>query len=168
MKHYRRLLLLLIVFLLMPVAYAEVTVPMYLTAKTGMGKSVGTIELQDSKNGLLITPHLYGLTPGIHGIHVHENPSCADDGAAAGGHLDPMHTGKHLGPYNKKGHLGDLPRLIVDKQGNATTQMLAPRLKLTDVQGHAIIIHAGGDNYSDSPKKLGGGGARIACGIIPN
>ena len=28
------------------------------------------------------------------------------------------------------------------------------------------MIHAGGDNYSDLPKPLGGGGDRIACGVI--
>jgi len=28
------------------------------------------------------------------------------------------------------------------------------------------MIHAGGDNYSDSPAPLGGGGARIACGVL--
>ena len=27
------------------------------------------------------------------------------------------------------------------------------------------MIHSGGDNYSDEPK-LGGGGARVACGVI--
>ena len=29
------------------------------------------------------------------------------------------------------------------------------------------MIHEGGDNYSDTPKPLGGGGARMACGVIP-
>ena len=29
------------------------------------------------------------------------------------------------------------------------------------------MIHAGGDNYSDEPQPLGGGGGRIACGVIP-
>jgi superoxide dismutase, Cu-Zn family len=28
------------------------------------------------------------------------------------------------------------------------------------------MIHAGGDNYADQPQPLGGGGARIACGVI--
>jgi len=28
------------------------------------------------------------------------------------------------------------------------------------------MIHAGGDNYSDHPEKLGSGGARIACGLV--
>lgn len=28
------------------------------------------------------------------------------------------------------------------------------------------MIHAVGDNYSDTPAPLGSGGARIACGVI--
>jgi Cu-Zn family superoxide dismutase len=28
------------------------------------------------------------------------------------------------------------------------------------------MIHAGGDNYSDTPVTLGGGGARVACGVV--
>jgi Cu-Zn family superoxide dismutase len=44
--------------------------------------------------------------------------------------------------------------------------LVAPRLKLADVTNRAVIIHEGGDNYSDKPKPLGGGAGRIACGII--
>jgi Cu-Zn family superoxide dismutase len=43
---------------------------------------------------------------------------------------------------------------------------VAPRLTVADIKGRAIMIHAHGDNYSDDPKPLGGGGARIACGVI--
>ena len=39
--------------------------------------------------------------------------------------------------------------------------------KLSDLSGRSLMIHAAGDNYSDDPKPLGGGGARIACGVIP-
>ena len=60
----------------------------------------------------------------------------------------------------------DLPVLNVDSSGNANTTVLAPRLSLKDVKGLAIMIHAGGDNFSDYPKPLGGGGDRIACGVI--
>lgn len=28
------------------------------------------------------------------------------------------------------------------------------------------MVHAGGDNHSDHPAALGGGGARVSCGII--
>jgi Cu-Zn family superoxide dismutase len=43
---------------------------------------------------------------------------------------------------------------------------VAPRItNVSTLRGHAVVIHAGGDNYSDVPP-LGGGGARIACGVI--
>jgi Cu-Zn family superoxide dismutase len=86
-------------------------------------------------------------------------------GLAAGGHYDPAGTGKHEGPYGN-GHLGDLPPLYVGPDGRATQPVLAPRLKLSDLKGRSLMIHAGGDNYSDKPEPLGGGGARVACGVV--
>ncbi len=86
-------------------------------------------------------------------------------GLAAGGHFDPAGTAKHLGPAGA-GHKGDMPVLSVDPDGKASTAVVAPHLKVADAQGHAIVIHAGGDNYSDQPAPLGGGGARIACGVV--
>ncbi len=127
--------------------------------------TLGTVTATDTPYGLLLTPDLNTLPPGIHGMHFHENPSCAQNGQAAGGHLDPQKTGKHKGPYSKEGHLGDLPALTVDADGNATLAVLAPRLSTKDLTGHSLIIHAGDDNYSDTPP-MGGGGARIACGVV--
>jgi len=126
-----------------------------------MGKVVAT----DTPYGLLLTPEIQGLSPGIHGFHIHENPSCAKSGMAAGGHLDPKRTNEHLGPYNNQGHLGDLPALTADKDELATLPILAPRLTVSDIKGHSLMLHAGGDNYSNDPP-MGGGGARIACGVI--
>jgi Cu-Zn family superoxide dismutase len=148
-------------------AFADISVPMYFTAETGVGKLVGTVQISQTKYGLLFIPDLRGLTPGIHGFHIHQNPSCADNGSAAGGHFDPEKTEKHLGPYSEKGHLGDLPALYVASDGSATMPVLAPRiLNLTQIQNHSLMIHGGGDNYSDTPAKLGGGGMRMVCGVI--
>ena len=83
----------------------------------------------------------------------------------AGGHFDPGKTGKHLGPYGD-GHLGDLPPLFADAAGRSTLPVLAPRLKTADVKGRSLMVHAGGDNYADQPEPLGGGGPRIACGVV--
>lgn len=147
--------------------FADVSVPMYFTAQQGSGASAGTVVIKETKYGLLFTPNLHGLTPGIHGFHVHQNPSCDQDGMAAGGHLDPSKSGKHLGPYNASGHLGDLPALYVNADGSVTLPVLAPRLMhLSEITHHALMVHGGGDNYSDTPEKLGGGGARMVCGVI--
>lgn len=137
----------------------------------GVGESLGTVEILESDYGLVFTPKLTGLMPGIHGFHVHENPDCGmtDKGAAmkAGGHFDPKKTGQHGYPWSDEGHLGDLPALYVDQQGSASQPVLAPKIKHVDeIKGRALMIHVGGDNHSDAPEALGGGGARMACGII--
>ncbi len=149
----------------------EIVIKIHLSTDAGLGKEVGTIIVQDTAHGALFTPHLTGLPPGLHGFHVHEHAHCGPAekdgkmtaGLAAGSHLDPGKTGKHLGPYGD-GHLGDLPPLFVAADGTATLPVLAPRLKVADLKGRSLMIHAGSDNYSDQPAALGGGGARIACG----
>jgi Cu-Zn family superoxide dismutase len=142
---------------------------------SGVGAAVGTITYRDTRLGLQLEPNLTNLPPGPHGFHVHENPSCspaagADGrpvaGMAAGGHYDPAGTKKHRGPNDATGHLGDLPVLVVGADGAATAPILARRLRANDLRGRSLIIHAGGDNFDDTPALLGGGGARIACGVI--
>ena len=64
------------------------------------------------------------------------------------------------------GHKGDMPSLTVAADGTAKETLIAPHLKVSDTVGRAFIIHKDGDNYSDTPAPLGGGGARIACGIV--
>ena len=154
-----------------------VSVPIYMVDAAGSAKSLGVITITSTADGVMFAPKLDGLPPGAHGFHVHEKASC-DPGIdpktgkvmpaqAAGGHLDPDKTGHHEGPSGA-GHLGDLPVLTADATGKVSAPVVAPRLKMSDLSGHTLMIHAGGDNYSDSPKELGGGGARIACGVIPS
>lgn len=156
-----------------PAFAASATVTMHAIDAKGVGKSVGTIRVEDSADGLALTTDLKDMPPGAHGFHVHENPSCMPKekdgkmtaGLAAGGHYDPNKTGKHEGPQGA-GHAGDLPVLTVAADGSAKLHLVAPRLKLADLGGRSLMIHAGGDNYSDQPQPLGGGGARIACGVM--
>ena len=140
----------------------------------GVGAPIGTVELAAAKGGgVIFTPMLKGLPPGEHGFHVHEFANCGPKekdgklsaGELAGSHYDPKKTHKHLGPQGD-GHRGDLPPLTVDGQGNATQPVTAPHLALKDLRRKSLVIHEGGDNGSDQPKPNGGGGARIACGVV--
>ena len=152
---------------------ASITTNVYFINDQGVGPKRGTVTFTDSSNGLIVQPNLKKLPPGFHGFHIHENPSCGTAmkegksvaGLAAGGHLDPKKTNKHLGP-NALGHTGDMSSLYVDKGGRARDETNVPNISTSDIVGHAFIIHADGDNYRDNPEALGGGGARIACGII--
>ena len=153
---------------------ASTDVTMHQVSGDGVGKSAGTVTITESEHGLIFTPDLNALPAGMHGFHVHAHGECeagTTEGEkvaakAAGGHFDPGNKGEHHGPYGD-GHLGDLPALHVNDEGAATYPVLAPRIKkLEEIQGRALMIHAGGDNYSDQPEPLGGGGKRIACGVI--
>ncbi len=159
-----------------PALAEELDVEMHAISAEGVGEAIGTVRAYDSDNGLVLSLQLEGVPAGPHGFHLHENPSCEPaekDGAmvpggAAGGHFDPQATGHHLGPSGE-GHQGDLPVLFVEESaaaGTITGVAVAPRLTVADLHGHALMIHEGGDNYRDEPKPLGGGGGRIACGVI--
>ncbi len=154
-------------------AIADVVVPMHFVDEKGVTTSVGEVTLSESKFGLVLTPALKNMPTGIHGFHIHENGNCGPKevkgkvvpAGAAGGHYDPENTKKHDLPWGD-GHRGDLPALYVDGQGAANQPVLAPRLNIKEVKGRAIMVHVGGDNHSDHPAPLGGGGARMACGVI--
>ena len=153
--------------------HADITISMNTVDAQGAGAAVGSVTASETPYGVLFTPKLTGLPAGEHGFHLHENASCAPKekdgkpvaGLAAGGHFDPDKSGKHEGPYGK-GHLGDLPAIVVASDGKAESPVLAPRLKLADLTGHSLMIHVGGDNHADHPAALGGGGARMACGVV--
>ena len=152
---------------------AEIVVIMHNITENGVRDQLGVVELRDSADGLQIRTSLSKLPPGSRGFHVHENPSCSPGmqdgkpvaGLGAGGHYDPGRTGKHLGPHGA-GHLGDLPALMVDANGQARTNITVKRLSVDALRGRSLMIHAGGDSYNEPPA-LGGGGARIACAVIP-
>lgn len=155
-------------------ARADIVVPMNMVDEKGIGAAIGQITVSESAYGLVFTPALTSLTPGLHGFHVHQNPDCKPkekDGKmvpalGAGGHYDPAKTNRHGAPWGD-GHLGDLPALYVDAGGNAAQPVLAPRLKMADLAGRSLMIHVGGDNHADHPAPLGGGGPRVACGLTP-
>lgn len=153
---------------------AEIRVPMTMLTDAGDGAAAGHVVISETQYGLVFTPSLAGLPSGLHGFHVHENGSCAAGekdgkpvaGLAAGGHYDPKSSKRHGLPWGD-GHMGDLPALTVDASGNAANPVLAPRLKMADLKGRALMVHVGGDNHADHPAALGGGGARLVCGPMP-
>lgn len=174
MKHLRIAAIAVSTLMALPAFAAEVSTTVSLLQEDGsIGPEIGKVYFKDTDKGLEVRPRLKGLPAGEHGFHVHEKGSCKAaekdgktvPGLAAGGHYDPQKAGKHAGP-DGQGHLGDLPVLKVGQDGNAGGSLMAPRLKVSDLKGRALVIHAGGDNFSDSPKPLGGGGARIACGQL--
>ena len=154
----------------------DLTVTMHKIDTSGVGEAVGTVTISGGDgSGAVFATDLRGLPAGEHGFHVHANADCGPGpndqgqvvaGGAAGGHWDPDATRQHRGPEGG-GHLGDLPALTVAADGTARERLAVPRITdLGRLKGHGLMIHAGGDNYADQPQPLGGGGGRVACGVI--
>lgn len=152
---------------------AELTVEMNKVTPQGVGEKLGTAKISDKPGGgLEIEVNMTGILAGEHGFHLHAKGDCGPEnkdgkpqaGLAAGPHFDPAATKTHRGPMGA-GHKGDLPFLTATDEGIKMV-VTAPHLAISDVEGRALVIHAGGDNYTDHPEN-GGGKGRIACGVVP-
>jgi Cu-Zn family superoxide dismutase len=152
------------------IAQQQVTVDINRISSSGIGEKIGSVVVSEGKGGVSFKVSVKGLPAGQRGFHVHDKGDCGpgmkdmEAGLAAGQHYDPEGHKSHKGPTGK-GHKGDLPLLKGNASGIEQT-VTAPRLKLEDVKGRALVIHEGGDNYSDQPEN-GGGRGRVACGILP-
>jgi Cu-Zn family superoxide dismutase len=158
-----------------------------MTAQTGgmrahadiKGKDVtGRLELVERTMGtgkvVDITLTAKGLTPGLHGVHLHAVGKCDPDFTAAGGHFDPGPASNPDPDVNHPFHMGDIPNLQVGADGSGTLKAVTTRvtisdgpLSLFDADGSAVIIHANEDKGVPGETKSGvSGGPRVACGVI--
>lgn len=135
------------------------------------GKNIGSVSANESDAGLSLILTVTGLTPGEHGVHIHETGNCTPpDFKSAGGHWNP--AGKEHGLENPKGsHEGDMPNLVVkdDRTGKLETTIAGGHIAsgdnpLLDADGAAFVIHAGKDDQMTDPS--GDSGDRIACGVF--
>lgn len=134
------------------------------------GQKVGSAQIVQSGQNLFFRANVSDQTPGEHGIHLHAVGKCEAPGfTSAGGHLNP--TAHQHGNLNPAGpHAGDLPNIVIasDGTGSIDSQIIgAPAVALSnifDVDGTAIVLHAGPDDYKTDPS--GNSGGRIACGIL--
>ena len=131
----------------------------------------GTATFVERSGKLMVDGRFKGLTPGQHGIHIHEKGDCgAADAMSAGGHFNP--TGEpHGGPDSARHHGGDFGNMTADANGDATLTVTLDTTRIgieksapNTIAGKALVIHADPDDLNGQP--AGNSGKRVACGII--
>ncbi len=140
------------------------------------GEMIGWVRLVEDGTGRVhVNVHVAGMTPGLHGIHIHAIGACGPTFAAAGGHYNPL--GRQHGLENPSGaHAGDLPNLIVNRNGVGRLAAKTEGVTLSPgpttvfdstplAVGSAFIIHANEDDQLTDATN-GNSGARLACAII--
>jgi len=139
-----------------------------LESKSGSHVS-GTIIFSKAGDDVEAMGDIQGLTPGKHGLHIHEKGDCsAADAASAGGHFNPTQK-HHGGPEGDARHSGDLGNIEADANGKAHLDDTIAGLTIGDggnhdVIGHSVVIHAKEDDMKTDPS--GNSGGRVAAGAI--
>jgi len=151
----------------LPAAAQSASAPL----KNAEGKEVGSVNLTQTPQGVLINVSVKGMPPGEHAFHVHAVGKCEPPFTSAGGHFNPTnHKHGMMAPDGQ--HAGDMPNLHIPQSGDLVVEVLNPNITLEkgkpnsvyDADGSAVIIHAGKDDYKTDP--TGDAGGRIACGVI--
>ncbi|MDN5863843.1 MAG: superoxide dismutase family protein [Gammaproteobacteria bacterium] len=129
----------------------------------------GTVWFVPVEGGVRITGEIKGLSPGLHGFHIHRFGDCsARDASSAGGHYNPENE-PHGAPTAEKHHAGDLGNIRANDVGVADVKMTVPFITVNEmyhhpVLGRAVIVHAKKDHFDVQPS--GAAGPRIGCGVI--
>ena len=147
-------------------------------------KCTGTVALLMRSDDMCeISYRIEGLTPGLHGFHIHETADFSNGCLSAGPHYNPF--GKtHGGPNDEERHVGDLGNIEAGPDGVASGVIIDRLVKLsgpTSVIGRSFMVHADPDDLGRGDNSLahvkppvngkvskvtGNAGARVACGEI--
>lgn len=129
----------------------------------------GTVTIHPEGTGVHIVADVAGVdTDGKHGIHVHENGMCDHEGeggqhfTSAGSHFNPAGV-EHACPPTDPRHAGDLGNIEVTG-GIGHLELSVPNLTANQLNGKALILHAGEDDCKTQP--TGNAGDRLACGVV--
>jgi Cu-Zn family superoxide dismutase len=131
---------------------------------------VGTAELMQVPDGVLIKLALKGAPAGDHAFHIHAVGKCEPPFESAGPHFNPTND-KH-GLLAGRGHAGDMPNLHIPKNGELEVEVINAAITLDKGKpnsvfhagGTSVVLHAGKDDYKTDP--AGNAGDRVACGVI--
>lgn len=141
------------------------------TLRSAEGADVGSADLVQVNDGVLLRVSLKGLSPGDHAFHIHAVGKCEPPFTSAGGHFNPG-SKKHGMMAADGHHAGDMPNLVIPASGELKVEVVNTAITLEKgkpnsvfkPEGTALVIHAVPDDYKIDP--TGNAGGRIACGVV--
>lgn len=128
------------------------------SGKSGLARFV-----QVDNETCLIDLTIQGLSPGKHGVHIHECGDISEGWKSTGDHYNPTNV-KH-GDGVHDGHIGDLGNVVVDENGWGDLVIESNRIKVWDIIGRSIVVTENEDDLQSTTHD-GNSGNGILCGIV--
>jgi Cu-Zn family superoxide dismutase len=143
-----------------------------LHSEKGEAQGIVSFHQNTTKKGTQIQVFMEGLTPGLHGFHVHRSGNVLEGAGSLCDHYNPF--GKaHGGRNDPNAHLGDLGNVYANERGEVDETFYAKYIDLYgpySILGRSIVVHSDPDDLGKGPykdsKTTGHSGKRILWGII--
>ncbi|XP_015899366.1 superoxide dismutase [Cu-Zn] 2 isoform X2 [Ziziphus jujuba] len=133
----------------------------------------GSVQFLQEPNGAThVSGRISGLSPGLHGFHIHALGDTTNGCNSTGPHFNPLKM-NHGAPSDKERHAGDLGNIFAGSDGVAEISISDRQIPLSgphSILGRAVVVHADPDDLGkgghELSKSTGNAGARVGCGII--
>jgi superoxide dismutase, Cu-Zn family len=146
----------------------------FYTAAAGAGTAVlepangsnvkGEVTFSQDGPRVRATGEITGLTPGRHGLHLHDKGDCgAPHASSAAGHYNA--EGRSYGdPQSAENPIGEIGNVTANRSGAATVDSTLTGISLASLMGKGLVVQAGAKD--DKARQAGNPGALVACGVV--
>ena len=135
----------------------------------------GIVEVMDHgenrKKQCNVRYYITGLTPGLHGFHLHQYGDQTKGCESMGPHYNPKNK-RHGGLRSRERHAGDFGNIRANEDGEALGSFSVSGFNVSDIVGRGMVVHAKRDDLGryrrtdQGSATTGNSGARVCCGVV--
>ncbi|XP_065851245.1 superoxide dismutase [Cu-Zn], chloroplastic-like [Euphorbia lathyris] len=130
----------------------------------GTSSIEGVVTLtQDDDGPTTVNVRVTGLSPGLHGFHLHEYGDTTNGCISTGPHFNPNKL-THGAPEDEVRHAGDLGNIVANAEGIVEATIVDSQVIFS------FVVHELADDLGKGGHELslstGNAGGRLACGVV--
>ncbi|KAF9609187.1 hypothetical protein IFM89_013577 [Coptis chinensis] len=117
----------------------------------------GSLHFVQHPSGITqVKGNISGLSPGLHGFHIHALGDTTNGCNSTGPHFNPLKK-DHGAPSDQSRHAGDLGNIVAGPDGIAEVSIMDYQIPLSgqhSILGRAVVVHADPDDLGKAPAPI--------------